>query len=140
MSDDLAPTGPVVAVGTPRIRVSDADRAATVVRLQAALVEGRLDLDETDERVTTAFAARYHDDLHPLTADLPPHVAAPDGAPSWSALWVSAVWRARIVVLGAEAGGHGPPTSRQRGTAAALAALALVWMLVCAFVGAAMVA
>jgi hypothetical protein len=140
MSDDLVPTGPVAAVGAPRIRVSDADRAATVARLQAALVEGRLDLAETDERVTTAFAARYDDDLQPLTADLPPHVAAPDGAPSWSAVWVSAVWRARIVVLGAEVGGHGPPTSRQRGTAAALAALALVWMLVCAFVGAAMVA
>jgi hypothetical protein len=139
MPDDLAPSGPVAAVGAPRIRVSDADRAATVSRLQSALVEGRLDLDETEERVGAAFAARYDEDLQVLVADLPPHVPVPAGAPSWDALWVSAVWRARIVVLGAEVGGPAP-TARQRGIAAALAVLALVWTLVCAFAGAAVVA
>lgn len=140
MPDDLAPAGPVAAVGTPRIRVSDADRAATVSHLQAALVEGRLDLDETEERVGAAFAARYDEDLRVLVADLPPHVPVPSGAPSWDALWMSAVWRARIVVLGADVGGHAAPTAQQRATAAALAVLALVWTLVCAFAGAAMVA
>jgi hypothetical protein len=124
----------------PRVRVSDAERAATVTRLQHALVEGRLDLAETDERVTAAYAARHDSDLQLLLADLPPQVPAPDGAPSWSALWASAVWRTRMLVLSAEAAGHTPPTPQQCRFAAALAGLAVVWMLVCAVAGAAMVA
>jgi hypothetical protein len=141
MIDHPTATGPVAAVArVPRIRVSDAERADTVSRLQHALVEGRLDLAETDERVTAAFAARYDSDLQLLIVDLPPQVPAADGAPSWSALWASAVWRARTLVLGAEAGGHTRPTSQQCRFAAALAGLAMVWMLMCAVAGAAMVA
>ena len=140
MTDHPTPSEAVVTVaGAPRIRVSDAERTATVSRLQAALVEGRLDLDETDERVTAAFAARYDEDLQVLLADLPPQPATPDGAPSWSDVWASAVWRARILVLGADTG-HTLPTFHQRRSAAVLAALAVVWFLLCAFTGAAMVA
>jgi Domain of unknown function (DUF1707) len=124
----------------PRIRVSHAERAATVTRLQHALVEGRLDLAETDERVTAAFAARYDSDLQLLVSDLPPQIPVPDEAPVWSALWESAVWRARTVVLGADAVAHTRPTPQQCRFAAALAGLAVMWMLVCAVVGAAIVA
>ena len=131
--------GPVAAA-EPRVRVSDAERADTVARLQHALVEGRLDLAETDERVTAAFAARYGDDLQTLLTDLPPQVPTPDGAPSWAAIWASVVWRARIVVLGAEAAGHTRPTPQQCRSAAVLAQLATVWMLVWAVAGALVVA
>ena len=137
MPDDATAPGPVAA--GPRVRVSHAERAETVTRLQQALVQGRLDLAETDERVTAAFAARYDSELQPLLADLPPQPPAPDGAPSWSALWVSAVWRARILVLG-EIGGHIRPTSQECRSAAVLAGLATLWMLLCALAGAAMVA
>lgn len=141
MSEHPTASGPVPAVaGAPRIRVSDADRTATVSRLQAALVEGRLDLAEAEERVTAAFAARYDDDLQLLVVDLPPHVPAAAAAPLWSDVWAAAVWRARSLVLGAEAGGHAPPTLQQRRSAVALAVLAVVWFVMCAFVGAAMVA
>jgi hypothetical protein len=122
-----------------RVRVSDAERAATVTLLQHALVEGRLDLAETDERVTAAFAARYDSDLQLLVSDLPPQVPVPDEAPAWSAVWVSAVWRARTVVLGADAAAHTRPTPQQCRFAATLACLAVMWMLVCAVVGAAIV-
>jgi hypothetical protein len=138
MTDHVTVPGSVA--DGPRIRVSDAERAGTVEWLQQALVEGRLDLAETDERVRAAFAARYDSDLQPLLADLPPQRSAPNSAPSWSALCVSAVWRARILVLGAETGGHTPPTPQQCRIAATLAALGLVWTLICAFVGAAIVA
>lgn len=146
MSDRPTPdrstsAAPVAAAAeAPPIRVSHADRADTVSHLQAALVQGRLDLDETDDRVTAAFAARYHSELQVLVADLPPHVPVVDGAPSWSAVWASAVWRARILVLGAQVGGATPPTAPQLRSAAALAALALVWFVVCAFAGAGLVA
>ena len=141
MSDDLVPTGPPAAVpDKPRLRVSDADRNDTVSRLQVALVEGWLDLAETDERVAAAFAARYDSDLQLLVADLPPHVPTPDEAPSWAALWESAVWRARMLVLGTEAGAPSRPTAGQLRSATTIAGLALVWFLMCALAGAAMVA
>ncbi len=141
MIDDPNPCGPPAgSARAPRLRASHAERGATVSRLQHALVEGRLDLAETDERVTAAFAARYDNDLQLLLADLPPEAPAPDGAPSWSALWASAVWRARVLVLGAQAGGHTRPTPQQCRFAAMLAGLAMVWMVACAFAGAAMVA
>lgn len=137
-------TDPVTVPGSvadePRLRVSHAERAETIERLQQALVEGRLDLAETDERVSAALAARYDSDLQPLLADLPPQGPAPDRAPSWSALCAAAVWRARMLVLGAEVAGDAAPTPQQCRSAALLAALALVWMLVCSVAGAAVVA
>ena len=66
----------------PELRVSDADREATVVRLREAGGEGRLTLEELAERVERADAARTRGDLDALTADLPvstaPAVALPD--------------------------------------------------------------
>ena len=64
------PTTPAPTPPTP-VRASDADRNDVVDRLQHALGEGRLDLAETEERVTAAYAARYRSDLPPLLADLP---------------------------------------------------------------------
>ena len=55
----------------PELRVSDADREATVVRLREAGGEGRLTLEELAERVEQADAARTWGELEALTADLP---------------------------------------------------------------------
>ncbi|MGY1619423.1 DUF1707 domain-containing protein [Geodermatophilus sp. SYSU D00691] len=55
----------------PALRASDVDRMTTVDRLQAALAEGRLDVDEFGERAAAAYAAVTLDDLAPLVADLP---------------------------------------------------------------------
>lgn len=61
------------------LRAADTDRQATADRLQAAVVEGRLDLDEFDRRLRSAYAATSYADLERLTADLPapPLPAAP---------------------------------------------------------------
>jgi hypothetical protein len=56
----------------PRIRVSDADRSATVEVLQDAVARGLLTHDEGGERIAAAYAARFREDLAALTADLPP--------------------------------------------------------------------
>jgi Domain of unknown function (DUF1707) len=53
------------------VRVSDADREDVVRRLLRAVGEGRLDMDEFDERAALAYAARTRSDLDPLTSDLP---------------------------------------------------------------------
>ena len=55
----------------PELRVSDADREATVVRLREAGGEGRLTLEELADRVEQADAARTWGELEALTADLP---------------------------------------------------------------------
>jgi hypothetical protein len=60
------------------LRVSHADRERVVEILRDAAADGRLDIDELEERVERALTARTFADLEPLTADLP--VAAP--APS----------------------------------------------------------
>jgi len=53
------------------MRVSDAERQEVAERLRTALGEGRLELDEYDERVQSAYQAKTYRDLAPLTADLP---------------------------------------------------------------------
>jgi hypothetical protein len=63
--DDAAPDRP------PAVRASDADREATVGRLQAAVAEGRIDLDEFGQRADAAYAAVTTAELDLLLADLP---------------------------------------------------------------------
>jgi hypothetical protein len=55
----------------PVVRASDADREATVTRLQTAVGEGRIDLDEFGQRVDAAYAATTIGELDRLLADLP---------------------------------------------------------------------
>jgi hypothetical protein len=52
-------------------RASDAEREQVVVRLRDASAEGRLTLEELADRTALAYRARTHDELEPLTADLP---------------------------------------------------------------------
>ena len=53
------------------MRASDRDRQQVVERLQGALEEGRLSIDEFSERTGLAFHAVTYGDLAPLCADLP---------------------------------------------------------------------
>jgi hypothetical protein len=53
------------------VRASDDDREAVVTRLQSAVAEGRIDLDEFSQRVDAAYAAATTDELDVLLADLP---------------------------------------------------------------------
>jgi hypothetical protein len=58
----------------PHLRAADADRAAVAGILGEHMARGRLTLDEYDERLTRAYAARTFGELEALTADLPPHL------------------------------------------------------------------
>lgn len=53
------------------IRSSDADRAEVVERISAATAEGRLGFDESEQRISAAYQARYGAELDALVADLP---------------------------------------------------------------------
>jgi Domain of unknown function (DUF1707) len=56
----------------PHLRAADTDRAAVATVLGEHMSAGRLTLDEYDERLTRAYAARTFGELEVLTADLPP--------------------------------------------------------------------
>lgn len=63
-----------------RMRASDVERERVAKRLQSA--EGRLTLEETEQRLGAVYAAKYLDDLGKLVADLPPEQRAPGRSPS----------------------------------------------------------
>jgi hypothetical protein len=60
-----------------QLRVSDADRHQVAEILREAAGEGRLDLEELDERLEATYAARTYADLVPITLDLPAHPQRP---------------------------------------------------------------
>ena len=57
--------------GPNRLRTSDKEREHVAEILRAAMAEGRLDLTEGEERLAATYAAKFRDELAPLTADLP---------------------------------------------------------------------
>ena len=64
MDDDPAPQP------LPEQRASDADRERAVITLGRAAGDGRLDVDELEERLQAAYAARTHGELERLLADV----------------------------------------------------------------------
>ncbi len=64
------------------IRVSDAERDATVRALGDHAAVGRLTLDELEDRAGRALVAKTRGDLAVLTSDLPQQAAAAEPAPS----------------------------------------------------------
>ncbi|KRF36760.1 DUF1707 SHOCT-like domain-containing protein [Nocardioides sp. Soil805] len=83
-----------------RMRISDADRHRVAEVLREAAGEGRLDLDELDERLEMTFEAKTYADLVPITADL--HVvqpAPPTASPAPRAGGVPAVGHASSIAI-----------------------------------------
>jgi len=62
------------------LRVSDAERDATIHTLGEHAAVGRLTLDELEDRAGQALAARTRGDLAALTSDLPAEAAVQAGA------------------------------------------------------------
>jgi hypothetical protein len=103
MTDDL-PDLPAAA----NLRASDADRERVSEQLRDALAEGRLDMEEFEERLDATYKARTYGELAPITRDLPgagavapPAVAPPPPRPSSVSLVKGppegASWPERIV-------------------------------------------
>jgi uncharacterized protein DUF1707 len=56
---------------------SDRDREATVLRLRAAHLEGRIDHEELEERIGRAHASRTREELDEVASDLPDRQGQP---------------------------------------------------------------
>jgi hypothetical protein len=89
------------------IRASDADREAAAERLRIAATEGRLEPDELDARLTTAYGSRWVSELERLTVDVTP--PAPPAPPPAAPTFVR-------------------PAARTNGFAVASFVLGLLWM------------
>src|SRR5919202_7133873 len=69
----------------PNLRAADSDRQAVAAALGRHLSDGRLTVEEYDERLAKAYAARTYGDLDGLVADLPrstPPRPVPQHAPA----------------------------------------------------------
>jgi hypothetical protein len=65
------------AVPDPQhLRASDADRERVAETLREAAGDGRLTMDELDERLDAVYAAKTYAELVPITQDLPDHAGA----------------------------------------------------------------
>jgi hypothetical protein len=117
------------------IRASDADREGVVMILRDAYTEGRLTIDEFDERTTATYAARTWGQLQDLTQDLPVQ-------PVLSAGEISAdkpAYLPRLPPLRTEAA---PPalTRRRRGPDARILPALLIWAVIAAAAGSPVIA
>lgn len=66
----------------PEVRASDAERTAVVDELTRHCGEGRLTLEETEERIAAAWSARTVADLTTLLSDLPRPKKSSSGPPA----------------------------------------------------------
>jgi len=55
----------------PEMRASDVEREQVAELLREAVAEGRINMDEFNTRLDTAYKARTHGELEPLVRDLP---------------------------------------------------------------------
>lgn len=89
----------------PELRASDADRERVAEVLRDAVAEGRLDMEEFEERLEATYKARTYGELTPITADLPAPGVTPPPVNMVKEPVESGSWAGRIV------GGEGSSTA-----------------------------
>lgn len=78
------------------LRVGHAEREEVVRQLATHCGDGRLSIDELDERLAAVWSARTRKDLQDVMADLPPAPPAEASSPTWR----SVVADGRSLLLG----------------------------------------
>ena len=107
------------------VRVGDADREAVAAQLREHYADGRLTLEELNERLDQAFAAKTKADLNIVMRDLPQAMRSGSGLPYAGAGWPGQPGPGQQYGRGGWDGG------RSRGPGGAFAPLlGLVWLLV----------
>jgi hypothetical protein len=83
-----------------QLRVSDDDRHKVAEILRQAAGDGRIDLDELDERLEATYAAKTYADLVPITVDLPAHQTSNPPAPRREVLPATTTHNSSMAVMG----------------------------------------
>jgi hypothetical protein len=83
------------------LRISDADRDRAAEVLREAHAQGRISIDELDERLTSVYNAKTFADLVPVTRDLPAaQDAATAPAPARGRIGGTARFKLSLAILG----------------------------------------
>lgn len=110
------------------VRIGDADREAIAAQLREHYADGRLTLDELNERLDQTFAAKTKADLDVVMRDLP-HVARPlTDAPAsgfGNTAWQGQAWPGSTGQSGWD---YGNESDRRYGRAAFAPLLVLMWV------------
>jgi hypothetical protein len=83
-----------------QLRVSDDDRHKVAEILRQAAGDGRIDLDELDERLEATYAAKTYADLVPITVDLPTHEPSGPPVPRRDVLPATTTHNSSMAVMG----------------------------------------
>ncbi len=94
------------------VRVGDADRDAVAAQLREHYADGRLTLEELNERLDQAFAAKTKADLNTVMYDLPqaarPAAGGPAaGLPYGGTAWQGSAWPGPMAPRPGQDYGHG---------------------------------
>jgi hypothetical protein len=108
----------------PDLRIGDADRDAVAARLREGYAQGRLTLDEFNERLSAALAATTERELSQVTRDLPHPVTLPPPVPR------GGPGSGRRSGYDHHQGSDHPRSGRRRPFFPVLAVVALLWLLI----------
>ena len=109
------------------VRVGDADREAVAAQLRDHYADGRLTLEELNERLDQAFAAKTKADLNIVMRDLPQAARPTAGVPYGGTAWQGQAWPGPMATRPGQDDGN-----RQRacGSGAFAPLIGLVWLFV----------
>lgn len=79
----------------PDVRLSDEERNTAIAALGRAFAEGRLTMDEYEDRIQTITEAQTHQQIVPVFSDLPQNASSTviDNSPRYSAQEIEAAYR-----------------------------------------------
>src|SRR3974377_67816 len=104
------------------VRVGDADREAVAAQLREHFADGRLTLEELNERLDQTFAAKTKADLNTVMRDLPQAARPTTGLPSGGTAWQGPAWKGPVATRPGEDYGNAWGNSRRTGGRGARAA------------------
>ena len=113
------------------VRVGDADREAVAAQLREHYADGRLTLEELNERLDQTFAAKTKADLNTVMRDLPQAAQPTAGMPYGGTAWQGPAWQGPMATRPGQDHGHGWGNGQQpRGPGAFAPIMGLVWLCV----------
>ena len=109
------------------VRVGDADREGVAAQLREHYADGRLTLEELNERLDLTFAAKTKADLNTVMRDLPQAARPTAGMPYGGTAWQGPAWPGPMATRPGQDYGNG---QRSCGSGAFAPLMGLVWLFV----------
>ena len=112
------------------VRVGDADREAVAAQLREHYADGRLTLEELNERLDQAFAAKTKADLNTVMRDLPQAAQPGAGMPYGGTAWQGPGWPGPMAARPGQDQGSDQGRQHSCGRGAFAPMMGMVWLFV----------